>query len=286
MQADNSYGKAVRMSRILASGRPTLMVPLDDALIFGPTGEFRDTAALLDLLDSCRVDSILSFAGTLHQLDAASSVGRILNITASTVRKDHTHKVLVNSIRRAVALGADAVAVHINLSSTFEGDMLRTLGTVIESANVSGLPVVAIAYPRREAASGDDNYLDLRTNHIDQYTDLVAHTCRVAYELGADVIKTQFTGTAETFSRVIDCCRPVPILMAGGALLDPPDIFGTVTQAIEAGAAGVSLGRNIHQRPFGSKLLLTTLAAFFRGELTVERSLANLHNLTEPGEQT
>src|SRR5438874_377586 len=146
--ADSQYGKEVRFNRILAVDRPTLMVPLDDALIFGPTGHFRRTRELLQ--DICRagVDSILAFSGTLQKLEPTANLGRIVNVSASTTRYEHTRKVVVCSIHRALTLGADAVAVHVNLTSRYESSMLKSLARVVDRANLYGLPVMAIAYPR------------------------------------------------------------------------------------------------------------------------------------------
>ncbi len=274
VRSDQQHGKAVRLARVIASGRPTLMVPLDDSLIFGPTGRFTATADLVKELVESGVDSFLAFPGTLQSVDPAARVGRIVNLSASTVRHNHTRKVLFSGIERAVALGADAVAVHLNVSSQFESEMIVNLGTIVQAASQVGLPVLAISYPRSETASGDENYLELKTTRPEEYSTLVAHACRVAHELGADIIKTQYTGTPETFARVVAAVRPTPVIVAGGPVISGAALIEMAAGAVQAGGSGVSFGRNIHQRTDGTSELLAALRQFFAGTLELSAAQA------------
>ena len=180
---------------------------------------------------------------------------RSLNVTASTNRATHTRKVLCTDVEAAVAAGADLVAVHVNVTSRHEGEMFRTLSTVVRKAETFGVPVFAIMYPRREGDGDDDNYQELKKTEPDRYSQLVAHAARIGMELGADVIKTQYTGSPETFERVVEATSPVPIVIAGGPLCSEPDALSAASGAIAAGASGASFGRNVFERNDPARML-------------------------------
>ena len=173
-----------------------LILPIDDGLISGPRGQLSDLDTFFRCIQCCLPDGLLLFPGVLNRhFRLLHAVAAIVNLTASTTSIYHTRKTFCTDVEAAVAAGADMVAVHVNLTSRHEPEMLRTLSTVIRRAEALGVPVLAIMYPRREATAGDDNYQRLRQSEPDRYLGLVVHAARVAMELGADVIKTQYTGS-------------------------------------------------------------------------------------------
>lgn len=117
------------------------------------------------------------------------------------------------------------------------------------------MPLLAIIYPRKEQMIGDDNYLELKKSRPDEYTRLVAHCTRIAFELGADIIKTQYTGDSESFAEVISSAGGKPVLIAGGALCEEQQLYEMVSGAMKAGAAGVSIGRNIFNRNNAAEII-------------------------------
>jgi fructose-bisphosphate aldolase / 2-amino-3,7-dideoxy-D-threo-hept-6-ulosonate synthase len=139
----------------------------------------------------------------------------------------------------ALKLGADAVSVHINVGSETEHEMLKDGGFVSKQCEELGLPMLAMMYPRGK-------------NIHNQYdVDLIAHVCRVGAEMGADVVKTNYTGDPDTFKKVIKGC-PVPVLVAGGLRTSSDlELLENIAGAMEAGAAGVAIGRNVfmHENP-------------------------------------
>jgi DhnA family fructose-bisphosphate aldolase class Ia len=179
-------------------------------------------------------------------MDARETIPGILNITASTTRSLHTRKVLVGTPSEAVALGLDAVACHLNIGSKFESEQLSQTWQISRECELLGLPLVAIAYPRTETLTGeDDNFETLKRESPATYTEMVSHACRVAIELGADIVKTQYTGSPDTFSAVVAVCSPIPVLIAGGPLTSMANMLEVAFGAVSAGAAGVSFGRNV-----------------------------------------
>ena len=250
MNSTNSgIGKTKRLDRILSnkSGR-AVVVPLDDLLIAGPkTG--LDLGALISTVSASDPDAILGFPGLFRQhLDPHNRVPLIVNLTASTTRSVHTRKSRVLTVETAVRLGADAVAAHLNLGSRYEPEMLEILGAIGEDCENFGMPLMAIAYPRGEGTNGDENHAELKSESPERYGELVTHAARIGVELGADIVKTQFTGDAESFSRVVAACEPVPVLVAGGPRTGAIEALAVAHCAVSSGGAGVSFGRNVFLR--------------------------------------
>jgi DhnA family fructose-bisphosphate aldolase class Ia len=243
-------GKLRRLARIFdVSTRRCVVVPLDDSLLSGPEGGLRDMGRMAAVIREGEANAVLGFRGLFTRYGETLRVqGRIVNLTASTIRSAHTRKVLVGTVEDALRLDADAVAVHVNISSRYETEMLRNLGEVAATADRAGMPVMAIMYPRTEANEEDDNYVALFERDRSQYSELVRHAARVGCELGADMIKTQFTGDSESFHTVVEACQGVPVLIAGGPVKSPGLVLEDAHAAIAAGAAGVSFGRNVFMR--------------------------------------
>lgn len=244
-----STGKLTRLSRLVPAGR-TVLVPFDDALINGPYGGLVDTVARTREVIAGGVDAVMGFRA-LHDLCAAAGlfVPFIANLTASTVLGTHTRKVVVGSVEAALRAGCDGVAVHVNVSDRHEGEMLGILGTVGEECQRWGLPLLAIMYPRRTDGDGqDENYLARRRADRAGYADLVRHAVRVAVELGADIVKTQYTGDPESFSTVVAASMGVPVVVAGGPRTTIREALDNAYGAVSAGAAGVCFGRQTYHR--------------------------------------
>jgi DhnA family fructose-bisphosphate aldolase class Ia len=242
-------GKAVRIARIFGGHARAVVVPIDDALIAGPTGQLANLDQLLNCCEIAGCDSVLGYVGGLRAIRSDAKLGRILNLTTSTALSRHTRKMIALTVDDAIRIGADGVAVHLNLTSKYEPEMLANLGRLVSQADRHGLVSVAIVYPRAEKENGDENYDDLRVQQPSAYSKLVAHCARVAMEMGADIVKTRYTGSPDSFSEVVAAARDIPVFVAGGPLLSSEQTLKLAEDAINAGAKGISIGRNIHQRP-------------------------------------
>lgn len=278
----SEVGKARRLARILSPSRQgTVIVPIDDALIFGPSMGLEEVESKLEKILADPPDAVLAFPGVFKTVTGQwTNVAGIANLTASTTRSTHTRKVQIGGVHQAVHLGLDAVAVHVNISSKYESEMLHTLGAISQDCETYGMPLVAIMYPRFEREQGDDNYEDLRANDRNRYTQLVAHAARVGVDLGADLIKTQFTGDADSFRRVVDACRPIPVVVAGGAMVTPKRILDLAYDVMQAGGAGVSFGRNIFGREDPTTLITAIKSIVYRG-LTPEMAMEQAKLISE-----
>ena len=253
--AANIVGKRRRLFRILGNTGKCIVVPLDDNLISSNNIGLCDLKKKLQSIESARPNGMLCYLGTAN-LVKDFDIPIILNISASTVQSKHTRKTLISSVEQAVKMDAAAVAIHINISSEYETEMLNNLGYVTEKCNEWGMPVLVIIYPRKEGDNNTDyNYENLKEHKPEEYTSLVCHCVRIAFELGADIIKTQYTGSVDNFSEVVKAASGKPLLIAGGAMKDEESLLCMVRDAMNAGASGVSIGRNVVNRLDSEKII-------------------------------
>ena len=131
-------------------------------------------------------------------------------------------------------MGADAVSMHVNIGAESEAKMLSDLGMVAVECMEWGMPLLAMMYPRGK---------NIKTNND---LDQVKLAARVAAELGADIVKTVYTGDPESFREVTRGC-PVPVVVAGGSKTDDRTTLELIEGAMAGGAAGISIGRNAFQ---------------------------------------
>jgi len=242
------YGKKKRLERIMTNNR-MVVVPVDDSLIFGPLNGLANLSATVDLIANAKPSAILGYKGSyslLSETENGSQIPFILNVTASTSTGRHIQKIKSCSVQEALIMGVDCVAAHVNFTSEYENEMIQNLASIISAADGHGLPALAIAYPRRSHDDGrDDNYENEKISDIETYTQRVCRCVRVSVELGADIVKTQYTGSIETFKRVVDSALGRPVIIAGGPMQKVRDSYKMAKDAIEAGAAGISYGRNV-----------------------------------------
>jgi DhnA family fructose-bisphosphate aldolase class Ia len=205
-----------------------------------------------------------------------------VNLTQSTSLVKHTDKRRAGSVERAVAMGATAVAFHVNVGSKWTPRMLAKLSTIRDKCDRYGMPLIAFMYPRSEFPDGsDNNYLDLKQSDKAAYAKLVRHCVRIGADLGADAIKTQYTGDPESWATVIDSAMDVPVVIAGGPRTDVASFLTTVYDACSVGGAGLAGGRNV----FNSGLVVPMIHAvkgIVHQGWTVEKALSTYPELLLP----
>lgn len=247
LQRPGFYRRMARLRR-RPEGR-LLVVPFDDLLIKGPIGSLTQYPAIVSSVAASPVDAILGFPWLFHRFgEELIDKAWIVNLTASTTLSQHTRKVLVGTVEEACILGADAVAVHVNFTDESEGQMLSALAEVACECRKFEMPLLALAYLRRSSQAGEDHHLELRDKDSHAYANMVSHACHAVVELGADIVKTHYTGSAESFRQVVEAVYPIPVIIAGGPETAEEEAALSATSAISAGAAGVCFGRNTHCR--------------------------------------
>lgn len=255
---DNMVGKAKRLNRIFSGGK-SLITPLDDSLISGPNIGLDVLEEKLKNINKGLPSGILAYPGTLKILSRVNmNIPTILNVTASTSLSTPNNKIQVFDVKKAVALGCDGVAIHINFSSKFEGQMLKNFKCVSEQCEEYGVPLMVIAYPRKEVSNNislSDDYLKWKECDNDKYTEIVSHCVRASFELGADIIKTHYTGSKDSFTKIVNAASGVPVLISGGRFLSEFELFTMCRNAIDAGASGACIGRNVFSRKNSEEII-------------------------------
>jgi predicted phospho-2-dehydro-3-deoxyheptonate aldolase len=236
-------GKKRRLKRIFQSDNKTVIVPMDHGVTIGPVKGLENMQNIIDKLLIGGVDAVLINRGIAKTVDTKNT-GLIIHLSGITTRcPDPNNKVQISSVADAVRLGADAVSVHVNVGAKQEDYMLSTLGKVACECDNFGMPLLAMMYPRGP---------NIKDPHA---VDVVAHAARLGAELGADIIKTNFTGDAQSFKTVVDSC-PVPVVIAGGPIAETnKDVLQMVKDSITAGGAGLSIGRNVFQHQDPTKIV-------------------------------
>jgi fructose-bisphosphate aldolase, class I len=236
-------GKQIRLERLInRNSRRTVIIPMDHGVTIGPVEGLVDMKKTVNAVAEGGANAIVMHKGVVgcgHR-GSGKDVGLIIHLSASTsLAPDPNAKMLVCTVEEAVKLGADGVSIHINLGAEDEKEMLKDLGNISRQATEWRMPVLAMMYTRGKKIQ---NEYDVK---------VVKHAARVGAELGADLVKVPYTGSPETFREVVDGCF-VPVVIAGGEKMETDeDILVMVKGAIDAGGAGVSIGRNAfqHHRP-------------------------------------
>lgn len=229
-----------------------VIVPMDHGISIGPVAGIVNLPDAVNKVAEGGANAVLMQKGMAKHghRGYGQDIGLIIHMSASTsLGPDPNDKVQVCTVEEAIKLGADAVSVHINIGSETESDQLQKLGMVAESCDSWGMPLIAMMYPRGNKITNPND------------PELVAHAARAGAELGADMIKTNYTGDPDTFNDVVEGC-PIPVVMAGGPKTDTDrEFLEMAAGAIEGGARGVAIGRNVfqHENPTAMTRALTLI---------------------------
>jgi predicted phospho-2-dehydro-3-deoxyheptonate aldolase len=254
-----NQGKNRRMKRLLQQDNRTIIVPMDHGVTIGPIPGIINMQQTVNQLVRGGVDAVLVHKGIAKVVDTTGTGLIVMLNGMPNLDPNMYNKIQVCSVQEATRLGADAVAVHVNVGAPEEDKMLSNLGKVAEECDKFGLPLLAMMYPRGPKI---DNEHALK---------VVAHAARIGAELGADIIKTNYTGTIETFKQVTESC-PVPVLIAGGPKCENvKELLQITSDTLKAGAAGLSIGRNIFQWD-NQTLIVKALSAIVHKGATVEQA--------------
>jgi len=225
------WGMADRMGRLFPGGR-SVMLAVDHGYFLGPLRKLEvPRATITPLLPFA--DALALTRGVLRtSVPPGSGKPMILRVSggASVLKEDLSDETLATGIEDAVRLNAAAVAMSVFVGAPHEHQSIANLARLVDEAEPRGIPVLGITAVGKELEKRDARYLAL--------------ACRICAEFGARMVKTYF---CDGFAKVVEAC-PVPIVVAGGPKLDTEeDVFRLVEGALEAGAAGVDMGRNIWQ---------------------------------------
>jgi len=247
-------GKQIRLNRLFPEGENAVIVAIDHGQTFGPMAgltPFTEAAERLKEADGVLLaPQMIRFSGNLFEgRDSPVLIARLNWNTIHCEPWDYqeAHIVRAVSARAAVAAGAEVLLASLVLQTGSEAHDARNVAQFAELAEESadlGLPLIGEVF-----AAGD-----LR-HRPDEFHDYIKKMCRIICELGADAIKTFYTG--ERFAEVTEG-TPIPILALGAEKMEREiDALELARKAVDAGARGVVFGRNVVQA--------RDAAAFLRG---------------------
>ncbi len=258
-------GKEVRFSRITEEGK-MVCVPMDHGLSSGPIEGLIDTESAIRKVEEGGATAVIIHKGIIKALKRPPRMGLIMHVSGSTgLGTTPNWKVGVGSVEEALLLGADGVSVHVNIGGDNEQEMLAEMGYVADECDRWGMPLLAMMYPRGR-------------NIKDPFApEVVAYVTRIGAELGADIVKTTYTGDTDSFREVVRACS-VPVVIAGGPKAETDRmVLEMVAGAMEAGAIGVTFGRNVfqHRNPTA---MTRALSVIIKKGVSVEEALEELGN--------
>ncbi len=239
-----NVGTRARLERLGTDDR-YVIVPMDHGITMGAVTGLKDIESTVDAVTRGGADSVLTQRGVADRVHPnKNDAGFIAHLNGSTtIGPDENDKRTTGTVEDALRAGADAVSFHINVGSKYEREQIAALSDLTGEAERYGLPVLAMTYAR-----GPD--IDPEAEDFNQ---AVGHAARLGEELGADIVKTAYTGDADSFQHVVDSTS-LPVVIAGGSKGSDEETLDMVRGAMDAGASGVSMGRSIFQHAEPEKI--------------------------------
>lgn len=236
-----SWGKRNRLASIVAPDGRALMLAIDHGYFMGPTfGMEKPAEAIAPLVPF--VDSLMLSPGILTScVPAAFAKGIVLRASGgnTVLDPDIDDEELILGADEAVKLNASAVAVSVFIGSEHGHQTIMNLTDMINDASKFDLPVLGVTGVGKA----------LKDKKEKRY---LAHASRICAELGADIVKTYY---CDGFEEVVGKC-PVPIVVAGGPKLETErDVLELCYNAIQGGAIGVDMGRNVWQGAYPAAMI-------------------------------
>jgi putative autoinducer-2 (AI-2) aldolase len=225
------WGMKNRISKIIKpkDGR-TVMLAVDHGYFMGPTTGLEDLAKMVNPLLPYADTLMLTRGALRNYISPEVNIPIVLRVSGGTsiLNKELLREGVIMNMEDAIRLNAAGVAFSIMVGADFERDTLLNFSELIDDSNRYGVPMIAVTAVGKEMTR-DARYMSLAS--------------RIAAELGAHIVKTYFV---DNFENVIDTC-PVPVVIAGGKKQPELDALKMAYSALEAGAIGVDMGRNIFQ---------------------------------------
>jgi len=264
------WGLRNRLSRVLRpeDGR-TVMLAADHGYFLGPTHRLEDPRETLRPLIPF-ADALMVTRGVVRScVDATARVPLVLRVSGgSTVAgPDLADEVVTTAMEDAVRLNASAVALSVFVGSAYERQTLGNLARLVDRGLEVGIPVLGVTAVGKELEKRDARYLAL--------------ACRVTAELGAHFVKTYF---CDGFEAVVAGC-PVPVVIAGGPKSDNErDALQVAYRAMQEGASGVDMGRNVWQSTH-PVAMIRALRAIVHEQVSAQEACDLFDELRQPGQR-
>jgi DhnA family fructose-bisphosphate aldolase class Ia len=256
--------KELRLRRLFGKDQRSVIIAFDHAAFMGNIPGLEDPGKLLRTLTQTGVDSVITTIGVAKRFRSDfGSLGLILRVDGgSSAKSPKTGELAVTvTVEDAVRLGADAVICMGMIGFPEEPSSIQNLAALSAEADLWNIPLVAEMLVKGEQK--------------EPTVEEIGFAMRVGVELGADLIKTSIALPVDRFQKVLQTCyRPV-VILGGAKVDDEAALLTTVQQAVQAGAAGVAIGRNVWQHPNPAGMC-RALVALVHGGASVSQALAEI----------
>jgi fructose-bisphosphate aldolase / 2-amino-3,7-dideoxy-D-threo-hept-6-ulosonate synthase len=268
----NSTGKRIRLNRLIQAESNTCLICAIDHGMTSPI--------FLDGLYDTEARVREAIAGGANVLMLGRGVAKTaaqyfrrdtslaLMLTASAAgRPGGAIITAVGSVKEALRLGADAVVVYVALAGENEAEAITYLSNIGEACEQLGMPFIAEAeYPNA--------YQSLTSMAESFGADYLKRNARLCAEMGADIVKVNWSGDQQSFGEIIRACAR-PVVLAGGSLITDEELLTRMALARDVGAVGCSVGRNIfqHKRP---EAITRAISRVFRDKWPAAQALEEL----------
>lgn len=234
-------GKEVSLKKLFTKGK-CVFLAYDQGLEHGPT-DFNDDnvdpAYIIEIGKKAKVNALVFQKGIAEKYKKeikSSKIPLILKLNGKTsLVGGEPFSTQLCTVKEALALGASAVGYTVYIGSEYESRMLEQFEQIEREAHAHGLPVIAWIYPRGKSIEGKPE------------NELLAYAARVGLEIGADIVKIHWKGSKEDLAWAVKAAGKCKIVIAGGMKKGDADLLAQIKMALQAGVAGVAIGRNIWQ---------------------------------------
>ena len=226
------WGMKNRISKIInPKDGHTVMLAVDHGYFMGPTTGLENIKTMTDPLIKYADTLMLTRGALRNYIDPETKIPIVLRVSGGTSilnENNLLHEGIIVDIEDAIRLNVSGVAFSILVGQSFERDTILGMTKYIDECERYGIPVLAVTAVGKGLGK-DAKYLSLAS--------------RMAAELGAHIVKTYY---CKDFEKVVETC-PVPIVIAGGKKIPEQEALQMAYDALQAGAIGVDMGRNVFQ---------------------------------------
>ncbi|MFC1624522.1 3-hydroxy-5-phosphonooxypentane-2,4-dione thiolase [Candidatus Omnitrophota bacterium] len=227
-----NWGMENRLKRIISpkSGR-SVMLAVDHGYFQGPTTGLANLGKTVRPLLP-HADALMITRGALRNwISPETNIPIVLRVSGGqSILKELSNEIITTSIHEAIRINASAITCSVYIGGEYEKESISNLSRIVNEGEEYGIPVLAVTAVGK-AMVRDARYLGMAS--------------RICVEIGAHMVKTYFC--EQDFGKVIEACGNVPVIIAGGKKIEEKLALFMAKKAVESGARGVDMGRNIFQ---------------------------------------
>jgi DhnA family fructose-bisphosphate aldolase class Ia len=267
-------GKTIRLNRLIQAESNTCLICAIDHGMTSPMflSGLYDTGARVREAISGGANVLMLSRGTVkkycHIFRRDTSLALMLTASAAG-RPSGAVITPIGSVEEALRIGADAVVTYVALAGENEPEAITYVSKIGEACELLGMPFIAEAeYPNA--------YQSLEQTKATLDAEYLKRNARLCAELGADIVKANWSGDQQSFGEIVRACDR-PVVLAGGTLISDAELLARMEQARQVGAVGCSVGRNIFQHD-NPEAITAAISHVFRDKWSAKQAMQELES--------